>query len=996
MKSMSGKARSASTAGHVGQANLDFYRKPGTAKHRRHRSHSHASKSSAGGGEIGGGDCSAAAVTAADAGAGAETGAVLSKQPQPPCQSAHDPWAMHTDPTSGYPYYIHEVTGESAWERPATSTSPAAGDTTEERHDPAHARKTGWTHNEVGGADRHCAAAAAAAAAAVATAELADSARCAELERECAALRQRVAELEAQLVAKGGLQEGGQQAVEQQADVEPPLPNPLLGAVLRGAAEPSISHVLGQPKTAEQQPKEAGGKKREAAAPEQHSAGKLTPKEEKEREFDNALKPVLRKWVAAPPSSSPEISALKEQLLDIEKRLAIAGERVAARAECAQVAASVVSLVLDTCKPFTSPEEVKHLLTIVSEGNTLYFGIYHGVLDMVRSNDSYEGFCALLDATKLARARFPQRDRNLMTIYDTARETVPVFGAVVAGVVCRAEAEHSATGLLLTAPLKHLFRILQKHATRIDGGAPTECETACDIVRGSIVCDSMADLLAMLRVLHALQAEGKISIVRVKNRFEHPTTAGWADAMVNFVCLANGDGTTTSSAVAGHVCELQMIHATMLKARKEFGGHSAYAAFREAAELLECAVAGVLVRQAQAACTLLEPAVVAAERAQVISAFTITTGNKESAEQAAAAATMKVGASTVALGSLLAACNALPDESATRKQAMACLHQLRSKSSAASERLAHSQLLLALSDARCAVEAAVAVSGNAWGGGVVTEAEARDDGHLHTCRSRSESVEARNAAVVEVALTSQSACVAMESAGAAVLKKPKIFEGKMKREARKRSEARAVSATAHYHAIVQEVGAAAAVALGKLQQAMQDIPKKDVVKAEIELAALREKVATARPALRVGRDMESKDRALNTKKDLEGVTRLLADGADPNWQDQAGWAALLKAARRGRTEVAKALISAGADLELRAKDGWTALSLASANGHCGVLKVLIGNGADVGAKDKDGMTATFYATYKNHTKCAQLLQAANAAAGGQTDKDSELASQLCQ
>ena len=28
----------------------------------------------------------------------------------------------------------------------------------------------------------------------------------------------------------------------------------------------------------------------------------------------------------------------------------------------------------------------------------------------------------------------------------------------------------------------------------------------------------------------------------------------------------------------------------MLKARKEFGGHNAYAAFREAAELLACAV----------------------------------------------------------------------------------------------------------------------------------------------------------------------------------------------------------------------------------------------------------------------------------------------------------------------------------------------------------------------------------------------------------------------
>ena len=119
------------------------------------------------------------------------------------------------------------------------------------------------------------------------------------------------------------------------------------------------------------------------------------------------------------------------------------------------------------------------------------------------------------------------------------------------------------------APLKHVFRVLQEHATRVDGGKPTEFETACDIVRGSIVCESMNDLLVVLRALLKMKEEGLIAIVRVKHRFRHPTAAGWVDAMFNILCLSG------SAAAARHVCELQLMHGTMLKARKDFGGHNA-------------------------------------------------------------------------------------------------------------------------------------------------------------------------------------------------------------------------------------------------------------------------------------------------------------------------------------------------------------------------------------------------------------------------------------
>ena len=99
----------------------------------------------------------------------------------------------------------------------------------------------------------------------------------------------------------------------------------------------------------------------------------------------------------------------------------------------------------------------------------------------------------------------------------------------------------------------------------------------------------------------ALQAEGVLEVVRVKNRFKNPTAGGWADALINFVLLRRRRRKTTATGGGGgeqeeeeqqqpqevyHICELQLVHSEMLKARKEFGGHTAYAAFREAAELL--------------------------------------------------------------------------------------------------------------------------------------------------------------------------------------------------------------------------------------------------------------------------------------------------------------------------------------------------------------------------------------------------------------------------
>ena len=74
----------------------------------------------------------------------------------------------------------------------------------------------------------------------------------------------------------------------------------------------------------------------------------------------------------------------------------------------------------------------------------------------------------------------------------------------------------------------------------------------------------------------------KLDIVRIKNRFNEPTSGGWADAMVNFRFAAGPGGGRES-----HVCEIQFVHAQMMLVRKQMGAHYQYEQFRSARELME-------------------------------------------------------------------------------------------------------------------------------------------------------------------------------------------------------------------------------------------------------------------------------------------------------------------------------------------------------------------------------------------------------------------------
>jgi len=96
---------------------------------------------------------------------------------------------------------------------------------------------------------------------------------------------------------------------------------------------------------------------------------------------------------------------------------------------------------------------------------------------------------------------------------------------------------------------------------------------------------------------------------------------------------------------------------------------------------------------------------------------------------------------------------------------------------------------------------------------------------------------------------------------------------------------------------------------------------------------------------------------------VDVITMLLEDGADPNTRDENGWTALhYVAALNSNPDVITLLVEAGADLEARADDGWTALHVAAGlNDNPDVITRLIEAGADLEARDDDGWTALHFA-----------------------------------
>lgn len=168
-----------------------------------------------------------------------------------------------------------------------------------------------------------------------------------------------------------------------------------------------------------------------------------------------------------------------------------------------------------------------------------------------------------------------QKTTSPVDLYVAAANVKPRFDQTMRRIETKiAEEKKCLVKLQLCPSLKRMGRILEKAALRRE---KTERNSSLvfDCVRSLFHADSMKGITAAIAVL---LDDSDIVIVRVKDRFADPAPGGWRDLLVNLYLKDDP---------LQHICEIQLCHRTMLKARSGLPGHDMYARTRNASELLE-------------------------------------------------------------------------------------------------------------------------------------------------------------------------------------------------------------------------------------------------------------------------------------------------------------------------------------------------------------------------------------------------------------------------
>merc|ERR1719353_1846739 len=124
--------------------------------------------------------------------------------------------------------------------------------------------------------------------------------------------------------------------------------------------------------------------------------------------------------------------------------------------------------------------------------------------------------------------------------------------------------------------MKGIYRVLEKGIFKYthDLSGDLDLSRVRDLVRGGIIDLTMGGIG---KIAKWILDSNEVTVCRIKDRFNHASSAGWTDCMLNF--HFNDDPHK-------HVCEVQLIHFKMLSQRTTQEGHNAYNVFRAAWELL--------------------------------------------------------------------------------------------------------------------------------------------------------------------------------------------------------------------------------------------------------------------------------------------------------------------------------------------------------------------------------------------------------------------------
>jgi hypothetical protein len=301
---------------------------------------------------------------------------------------------------------------------------------------------------------------------------------------------------------------------------------------------------------------------------------------------DRARERALLASYVPPKDVDPGSKGAQEQLLGIEEELNDAdlgiGNAEGNLATCFKSIKEVLESVVATAS-------LEQLEAVARLAGTEHKAAYAACYDILSKDVGHTRLLedAATAAAATAAGHPHQAVGNLFALQTQARLVLPGFRSCMKGIVATFKGRKTAKGTdavkLALSPPKKLYRCCEKMCLK-PGGKRFTATNVCDVVRCIISCN---DCGLMSEVLGTLQACRGVKIVRVKDRANNMTSMNWMDVMVNLTLVSD---------TYEHVCEVQVVHAKMLVARSELGGHGPYGKLRAATEILALRASQVQVK----------------------------------------------------------------------------------------------------------------------------------------------------------------------------------------------------------------------------------------------------------------------------------------------------------------------------------------------------------------------------------------------------------------
>lgn len=178
--------------------------------------------------------------------------------------------------------------------------------------------------------------------------------------------------------------------------------------------------------------------------------------------------------------------------------------------------------------------------------------------------------CAALEANVAVGIQQPTK--SMMVLVLLVRQHIPNFKTVVGTVVDAVGSSAVAIKYREKNTTKAPYRILEKALVKGPNQAYPDCSKVFDVFGCIVECPDYEVMGMLVEEFKRCQLEGRIQIVRMKERWSNPSDGGWRDLMLNLL-------------VDEVVFEVQIVLRSMLTARAALDAHQAYSEFRSFAEV---------------------------------------------------------------------------------------------------------------------------------------------------------------------------------------------------------------------------------------------------------------------------------------------------------------------------------------------------------------------------------------------------------------------------